>query len=64
MMNISESERLYLKNYYLLEETLKETNRFLYDLATRFSSIIEEYNNHQTHSYVNFKTNLQKGGGY
>ena len=63
-MRITESSRLYLNNYYILEEARHEAHRFLEDIAIRFSEIVEEHINRQNSELIQFKKYVQKDGGH
>jgi len=62
-MDISESGQLYLRNYYILEQTRKEANQYLEEIANKFSSRVEERIKEINHPLVGFRKYVQKGGG-
>lgn len=63
-MNISESAQLYLKNYYVLDQTRKETHSYLEKIANQFSSLVDEHINITNHDLFDFRKYVQKDGGY
>lgn len=62
-MELTESCRHYLNNYYLLEQTRNETNTFLEEIAKRFSDLVEEHLKLKDNSIVEVGSWVQKGGG-
>ena len=63
-MNISESGRHYLANYYLLEQTREDAHRFLEEIARSFSALVDEHLKLKGDSPLSFSVYEQKGGGY
>jgi hypothetical protein len=64
MMTISEYARLYLENYYVLDETRNELRGFLEDIAKQSLSAIDAYIKDKKHPLIEFKSYLQKDGGH
>lgn len=63
-MNLSESGRHYLANYYLLEQTREDAHRFLEEIAKSFSILVDEHLKLKGDSPLGFRVYEQKGGGY
>lgn len=63
-MDINESSRIYLENYYVLEQTRNETNHFLENIAIRFSTLVEDEIRHENTDEISFRKYVQKDGGY
>jgi hypothetical protein len=62
-MNISDSAQLYLKNYFVLEQTRKDTHLYLEEIAKEFSSRVEEHINVVNHELFAFEKWVQNDGG-
>lgn len=63
-MEINESSQIYLKNYYVLEQTRSETNQFLEEIALRLAMMIEEDIKSKNTDEIYFHKYVQKGGGF
>lgn len=64
-MELSESGRQYLTNYYLLEQTRTDAHQFLEDIAVRFSAAVKEHLKLKAgSSLVLDEVYVQNGGGY
>lgn len=63
-MEINESCRIYLNNYYVLEQTRNETNQFLEDIALRLAAAVEEEIKLKNTEEIRFHKYVQNGGGH
>lgn len=63
-MALSESALMYLKNYFVLDETRNEVKTFLEEIAKRSVYSIEEYIKEKNHPLIEFKIYLQKDGSH
>lgn len=62
-MTLDESARLYLADYYLLDQARKGANKFLEDVAQSFAVAVQEQLKKNGDGPVVFGTWVQKGGG-
>jgi len=62
-MEISENSRLYLANYYVLDQTRNETHKFLENIAVNFANLVNEHIKMQDRKPFIFKKHVQKDGG-
>lgn len=63
-MGISESSRLYLENYYVLEQARIEAHSYLERIVTKMANEVEEYLKVPKNGEINFRKYIQKDGGY
>lgn len=63
-MEISESSRLYLSNYYVLDQAKQEAERYLERIIRQVTNEVEEYFNTRDDGEINFIKFVQKNGGY
>lgn len=63
-MELSESGRHCMANYYLLEQTRNEAHRYLEGIAKEFSALVEEHLRMKADGLLEFSTDVRKGGGY
>lgn len=62
-MGLSESSKLYLENYYLLDQARSEVHKYLEGILTKAADEFEEYLKNQTNDILVFKKYVQKDGG-
>lgn len=62
-MEITENGRLYIKNYYVLDQTRNEVHQYLENLANNFSNLVNENIKLQNNDPFIFKKYIKKGGG-
>ncbi len=62
-MGISESSKLYLKNYYILEQARSETRDFLAEIAKELADRFDEYLTPRERSNYNVTKWIQNEGG-
>lgn len=62
-MGLSESSKLYLQNYYLLDQARTEAHKYLEDILTRAANEFDEYLKNQTNDAMPFSKWVQKDGG-
>jgi hypothetical protein len=62
-MGLSESSKLYLQNYYLLDQARSEVHKYLEDILSRATNEFDEYLKNQTNDVLVFNKWVQKGGG-
>lgn len=62
-MGLSESSKLYLQNYYLLDQARTEAHKYLEDILTRAANEFDEYLKNQTNDAMPFNKWVQKDGG-
>lgn len=62
-MGLSESSKLYLQNYYLLDQARTEAHKYLEDILTRAANEFDEYLKNQTNDVLSFSKWVQKDGG-
>ena len=63
-MGINESSRLYLENYYVLEQARTETHSYLERIVTKMANEVEEYLKVPQNGEISFTKYVQKDGGY
>ena len=63
-MGISESSRLYLENYPVLEQARTEAHSYLERIVTKMANEVDEYLKEQKNSEIRFGKYVQKDGGY
>lgn len=62
-MEISESSKLYLKNYYVLDQARTEAHEFLERIVNQSANQFEEYLKDKNNGSVRFEKYVQKDGG-
>lgn len=62
-MGLSESSKLYLQNYYLLDQARTEVHKYLEDILTRAANEFDEYLKNQTNDALSFSKWVQRDGG-
>lgn len=63
-MEITDSSRTYLTNYYVLEQTRTETHRFLEEIAIRSLELVYDHIKPYNDQEIKFRKFIQKDGGY
>lgn len=63
-MGITESSRLYLENYYVLEQARTDAHIYLERIVTKMANEVEEYLQVPQNGEINFSKYVQKDGGY
>lgn len=63
-MTIDESARLYLEDYYLLEQARTGAHRHLEAIVSGLSAALQEELRQRGETPIRFGTYMQKGGGY
>jgi len=63
-VELSESGRHYLANYYLLAQTRDEVHRYLEGIAKEFSELVEDHLRMKADDLLEFSADVRKGGGY
>ncbi len=63
-MGITESSRLYLENYYVLEQARTDAHIYLERIVTKMANEVEEYLKVPQNGEIYFSKYIQKDGGY
>lgn len=63
-MEISESSRLYLSNYYVLDQARQESQQYLERIVRQVTNEVEDYFNTRDDGEIHFRKYVQKDGGY
>lgn len=63
-MKISESSKLYLENYFVLEQARSDAHKYLEQLVTIMADEIDEYLEEQNTGEISFRKYIQKDGGH
>lgn len=62
-MELSESSKIFLENYYLLEQARTEAHIYLERIVTEMANQVREYLKEKDDGVIHFNTYIQKGGG-
>lgn len=62
-MEISESSKLYLENYNVLEQARTEAHQYLERIITQMANEVDEYLKEKANGVIHFKKYVQKDGG-
>jgi len=62
-MEISESSKLYLENYNVLEQARTEAHQYLERIINQMADEVDEYLKEKANGVIHFSKYVQKGGG-